>query len=131
MELGRLIGSALSSLSGRVAVFGSTDLTHYGSKHYGFAPRGSGREAHRWSKEENDQSFLDRILALDPEGAFTIARENQSACGAGAAAAATAAAKEMGATSARVLQHTTSWEVSPGGREPADFVGYASVVFER
>ena len=129
-ELGRRTGATLSSLPGRVAVLGSTDLTHYGSEHYAFAPRGSGPEAHRWSKEENDRSFLDRILALDPDGAYADARRNRNACGAAAAAAATAAAVAMGATGARLLDHTTSWEVRPEGREPRNFVGYASVVFE-
>ncbi len=129
IELGRRTGEALLSLPGRVAVLGSTDLTHYGSEHYAFAPRGAGPEAHRWSKEENDQSFLDRILALDPEGAYRDAQQNRNACGAAAAAAATAAAISLGATGARLLDHTTSWEVRPEGRDPANFVGYASVVF--
>lgn len=130
-ELGRRIGASLAARDGRVAVLGSTDLTHYGSRHYGFAPHGGGAKAHRWSKEENDRTFLDRVLALDPEGAIRGARENRSACGAASAASALAAATAMGATTATLLEHTTSWEVMPGGREPTDFVGYASVVFAR
>jgi len=130
-ELGRRVGVALSGEAGRVAVLGSTDLTHYGSRYYGFAPCGSGVEAHHWSKEKNDRTFLDPILALDPAGAIRNARENHSACGAAAAAAATAAATAMGATGAQLLEHTTSWEVRPEAGEPTDFVGYASVVFTR
>ncbi len=130
-DLGRMIGAALTDIGGRVVVLGSTDLTHYGPHAYGFAPRGSGPQAHRWSKEVNDRTFLDRVLALDPEGALRCGRENRSACGAASAAAATAAATAMGASGARLLEHITSFEVRSGGGEPTDFVGYASVVFTR
>jgi MEMO1 family protein len=129
LELGRLVGRSLLNEARRVAVIGSTDLTHYGANHYGFAPQGTGRAAHRWSKETNDRSFLDHILALDPAAALADARKNRNACGASAAAATTAAAMELGARDAVLLDHVTSWEVGGERGEPTDFVGYASVVF--
>lgn len=129
VELGRIVGETLGGLPGRSVVIGSTDLTHYGPSFYGFAPAGTGPKALRWAKEENDRSFLDRLLALDAEGALSDAIEKRNACGAGAAAATVAAAKAMGATSAALLRHTTSHEAKPDAAMPTDFVGYASVVF--
>ena len=127
--LGAAVGRVLRALGGRCVVLGSTDLTHYGPGFYGFAPAGVGPEAHRWAKETNDRSFLDRVLALDAEGALRDAREKKNACGAGAVAAAIAAALALGATRAELLAHTTSHEARGDDPEPTDFVGYASVVF--
>lgn len=129
VAFGETAGRALAGLGDRVVVLGSTDLTHYGPAFYGFAPKGAGPEAHRWSKEVNDRSFLDRVLALDAPGALEDARRHRNACGAGAAAAAIAASRELGATEATLLGHTTSFEVRSDGGEPRDFVGYAAVSF--
>jgi AmmeMemoRadiSam system protein B len=128
---GEAVGRFLADVEGRVVVIGSTDLTHYGSTFYGFAPKGTGFEAHQWAKEQNDRSFLDRVLAFDGTGALEDARSKRNACGAGAAAATVAAAKEMGAGRACLLSHVTSFEVRAEGTEPRDFVGYAAVAFLR
>ena len=106
---------------------GSSDLTHYGAR-YGFVPKGYGAAAHRWSKEENDREILDRAAAFDPEAVEASARRRHNACGPGAMAAVTAAARELGATEARLLRHTTSAEVT-GEEEPQMWVGYAALVF--
>jgi AmmeMemoRadiSam system protein B len=106
---------------------GSTDLTHYGAN-YGFTPKGSGEEAHRWSKEQNDRPFIDRLLKLDYKDAVDHALANHSACCAGAAAAAVAFAKSRGATAGRLIEHITSHEVESRGR-PSMWVGYASIVY--
>jgi AmmeMemoRadiSam system protein B len=106
---------------------GSTDLTHYGAN-YGFSPMGSGQEAHRWSKEENDRPFLDLLLKLDYQGAVEHALLHHSACCSGAAAAAAAFAKFRGATEGRLIEHTTSHEVESRGT-PRMWVGYASIVY--
>ena len=106
---------------------GSTDLTHYGSN-YVFSPRGSGDEALRWSKEENDRPFIDLLLKLDVKGAIDHAIANHSACCAGAAAAAATFAKQQGASAGRLIEHTTSHEVEPRGT-PSMWVGYASIVY--
>ncbi len=128
---GSAAGEVFSAAEGRVVVLGSTDLTHYGPRFYGFTPRGTGPEAHRWSKDENDSGFLNRLLAFDPEGALAESSEHRSACGGGAAAATVAAARALGATTAALLAHTTSHEVRPDPGGPVDFVGYASLVFSR
>ncbi|MHC4473529.1 MAG: AmmeMemoRadiSam system protein B [Planctomycetota bacterium] len=129
VDLGEAVGRALGEVEERVVVIGSTDLTHYGPMFYGFAPKGTGFEAHRWAKEENDRSFLERLLAFDPRGALEDARANRNACGAGAAAATAAASKVMGADRAVLISHVTSYEVRAEETQPRDFVGYASIAF--
>ncbi len=125
-EVGRAAARAAKSLGRRIAVLGSTDLTHYGRR-FGFAPRGAGEAAHEWAKTVNDMKFLDAVLSLDPLAALAEASEGQSACGAGAAAAAVACAAGLGAGRAALLRHTTSFEVAGGSAR--DFVGYAAVAF--
>ena len=113
---------------GKSAVaIGSTDLTHYGAN-YGFTPQGVGEEALRWSKEENDRPFIDRLLALDTTGALGHALANQSACCPGAAVAAVGFALARGAGEGKLIEHTSSHEVDGRG-DPRMWVGYASIVF--
>jgi hypothetical protein len=113
---------------GRSAVaIGSTDLTHYG-RNYGFMPKGAGEAALRWSKDENDRPFIDRLLALDPADAIEHALDNHSACCPGAAAAAVAFAAERGSRAGALIEHTTSHDVEKRG-SPSMWVGYASIVY--
>ncbi len=114
--------------NGLVAIaVGSTDLTHYGSP-YGFEPKGSGYEAHRWSKEQNDRGFLDRLMELDVDKAVEHALLNRSACCPGAAGATAMFAKQMGAKKGELIEHLTSYEIDGSGK-PSMWVGYASMVF--
>lgn len=120
--------SEVAKSRGRQAVaIGSTDLTHYG-RNYGFMPKGAGDAALRWSKEENDRPFIDRLLELQPAAAMEHALANHSACCPGAAGAATAFAAARGATSGQLIEHTTSYDVEKRG-SPSMWVGYASIVF--
>ena len=129
-EVGRAAARAAKRVGRRVVALASTDLTHYGPNHYGFAPKGVGMDAHRWSKEVNDRRFLERVLALDATGAYAAAAEDHSACGPAAAAAAIAFALDSGASKGLLLEHITSWErMQHEQGEPEDFVGYAGVVF--
>ncbi len=128
-EAGRAAAEAIRSLGRSVAVVASTDLTHYGRSFYGFAPKGTGEEALRWVKEENDARVIEKFTALDPEGILQEAASHHNACGAGAAAAAAACARGLGAKRGVLLEYTTSHDVRPSG-PPTDFVGYASVAFE-
>ncbi|MEN8148505.1 MAG: AmmeMemoRadiSam system protein B [Planctomycetota bacterium] len=129
--LGEAVGEVCAGVEGRIVVLGSTDLTHYGPRFYGFTPRGTGPEAHRWAKDENDRAFLARLLAFDAGGALRVSSEQRSACGGGAAAATVAAARALGADRATLLAHTTSHEVQPDPGSAKDFVGYASLVFQK
>jgi hypothetical protein len=103
---------------------GSTDLTHYGHN-YGYAPKGVGRAAVDWVKEENDKRLVDRILRMDAEDVIRESLSNHNACCSGAVAAAIAAAKKLGAREAQKLFYATSYDVRPDN----SFVGYVGVVF--
>jgi AmmeMemoRadiSam system protein B len=107
-----------------IKVIGSTDLTHYGPN-YGFSPKGRGKAAHNWVRNENDRRVIDRMVAMDPLAVIKEAGENSSACCAGAAAAALSAGKALGAETAYEIAYATSYEKSPGD----SFVGYAGIVF--
>lgn len=127
--IGRKTAEAVAAAGVRAIYLASTDLTHYGT-HYRFMPMGVGPGAMEWAKK-NDEPLLDRIRALDAAGALREAVSRHSACGAGAVAAMLAACRHAGATAARVLEHTTSYEVLKAKGEnprPDNAVGYAAAV---
>jgi MEMO1 family protein len=122
--LGKAIAKAGRRLARRVAVVGSTDLTHYGSS-YGFAPAGSGDKALRWVREVNDKRFVDSLLAMDFAVALERALRERSACSAGGALAAMSFAAESGVQKGTLVRYMTSAEV----RAADSFVGYAGIVY--
>ncbi|MCE5324796.1 MAG: AmmeMemoRadiSam system protein B [Planctomycetaceae bacterium] len=128
VDIGRLIGGVMAAFPNSCIV-GSTDLTHYGG-HFG-SPHGRGAVGERWARQ-NDQRMLQRIEAMDAEGALAEADEHANACGSGAVAAAIAACSALGASKGFCLEYTNSYEVVH--RKYPDYedettVGYASVVF--
>ena len=122
--LGVAIAKAGASLGRRVAVAGSTDLTHYG-RSYGFSPAGGGAEALLWVREVNDRRIVESMLALDIEAALDRADRERSACSIGGAAAAMSFARACGAGSGRLVGYMTSHDIHPG----ESFVGYAGILF--
>jgi AmmeMemoRadiSam system protein B len=114
----------------KIVCIGSTDLTHYGPR-YGFAPKGTGKNALEWAQNVNDKEFIDLAVNLEAERLLTSARKNSNACGPGAAAATVAAAKDLGCQRGVLLAQTTSNDVmlERMGSTSADFVGYAALVF--
>ena len=122
--LGKAIAEAAAGLGRRVAVAGSTDLTHYGSN-YDFSPAGSGAEALRWVREVNDRRIVESMLDLDVEAALERARRERSACSIGGAAAAMRFARESGARAGELVGYMTSSDVVPG----TSFVGYAGILY--
>lgn len=124
LEIGRAAVEIAEKLGLKIKVLGSTDLTHYGSN-YGFSPKGSGKNAHQWVRDENDRKVIDAMLDMNPEAVLREALANQNACCAGAAATAIAASKKLGASSAQSIAYATSYEKSPGD----SFVGYTGIVF--
>jgi len=125
---GTAVGSALVQSGRRIAVLGSTDLTHYG-RSYRFTPWGTGKDALA-KMHRNDRRIIDLALQFDADKVIAEAHKNSNACGAGAVAAAVAAARAMGATKAALVEYTTSHEVM--GEDPERFdmaVGYAGIVF--
>jgi len=124
LEVGRAVVEIAAEIGLRVKVIGSTDLTHYGSN-YGFAPKGKGRAAVDWVREENDRRVIDAMLALDPGRVIDEALARQNACCAGAAATAIEAGKRLGAKKADMLAYMTSYDKVPGD----SLVGYVGMVF--
>ncbi len=125
------------SIEAEILAIASTDLTHYGGRRFGFAPRGEGEAALRWVLEENDRRVIDLALDLDAESIVPEARVHHNACGPGALAALLAYARRRGATRGVVVGHTSSVDVEsleglgePAGRQAFSdgFVSYAGIV---
>jgi MEMO1 family protein len=113
-----------SDLDLRIAVIGSTDLTHYGPN-YGFTSQGTGPKAVAWVRDENDRRVIAAMRRMDPEAVIREGLDHDNACCSGAAAAAIAAGKAMGAQKADQLIYATSYDISPGD----SFVGYTGILF--
>ncbi|MGA2479571.1 MAG: AmmeMemoRadiSam system protein B, partial [Spirochaetia bacterium] len=124
-HLGGALARAANTLGKRIAVAGSTDLTHYGTS-YGFAPAGSGEPAQKWVREVNDRRFIDSLLALDFDAALERALSERSACSAGGALAALSFAREKGVSRGELVRYMTSLDVRPA----ESFVGYAGVLYQ-
>lgn len=113
-SLGRLFapGGALEDKT--CLLVASTDLSH-------FYPQ--------TIAETLDRRVLDLVAAFDPEGVIQADEEGTGfACGRGALAAVMFAARELGASQARVLHHATSGAVT-GDYDRV--VGYGAAVFFR
>ena len=109
-----------------VVVLGSTDLTHYGP-HFDFMPAGGGEQGHRWMKA-NDQSIIDRCLAMDAASIIDEVVTRHNACGGGAITATVAYAGRRGVAQGRLLNYITSHDRIPEGRFQMG-VGYAGIVY--
>ena len=125
LEIGKAVAQIAKDKGVAIKVIGSTDLTHYGSN-YGFFPKGKGKKALDWVRNENDRMFIDAMVEMNPEKILKTAFENNNACCAGAAAASVAAAKHLGASKAEAISYSTSYDIRPDD----SFVGYAGIVFE-
>lgn len=123
-DIGKDAANIATGLGLKVMVLGSTDLTHYGVN-YGFVSKGTGISALNWVKNENDKKVIDAMLEMNPEKVIEEALLNENACCSGAAATAISTAKELGATSAKLITYSTSYDKSPSD----SFVGYAGIVF--
>jgi len=123
-EVGAGISKAAKSLGRRIAILGSTDLTHYGYN-YGYTPKGSGPAAVDWVVKENDRRMVDLIVEMDGDGVLKEAARHRNACCAGAVAAAVSASGFLGATGGSELVYGTSYDK----HKDSNFVGYVGVVF--
>ena len=127
VRVGEIVAQAVSATERSAVIIGTTDLTHYGAMHYGFAPAGTGERALEWARG-NDERVIKLILAMRAEEIVSETTTHHNACGGGAIAGTVAASRTMGAEKGYLLEHTTSHHVMPRG--PAtDFVGYAAIVF--
>ncbi len=128
LSIGYATAARIMSEKLRPVFLASSDLTHYG-QNYGLAPAGLGFPGLRWAME-NDQRLLLLVNQYQAEQIVPEVRGRMNACGGGAIAAMLAACREFGATEARVLRHTNSFQtladVAP--QSPNNAVGYAAVV---
>ena len=124
VKLGMALASAGREGGRRIAVVGSTDLTHYGPN-YGFAPVGGGEKARRWVAEVNDRRFVCALLTMDATGVLDLSGREKSACSAGGALAAATFARGMGVTHGKLLRYMTSYEI----HQAESFVGYAGILY--
>lgn len=125
LDIGKRAVAIAQNLGLKVKVIGSTDLTHYGVN-YGFMPKGSGKTAVDWVRDENDRKVIDAMADLIPEKVLESAFDHHNACCAGAAATAIAAARALGTTGpAELVTYATSYDKSPGD----SLVGYVGMVF--
>jgi len=128
-EVGEAVARTVEAYQYDVVVIGTTDLTHYGPA-YGFTPHGRGAVGHRWAREINDRRFIDLVIEMRSTDVVAEAALSHNACSAGAVAATLRAVMALGATTARLLAHTSSSEVAAGrGEDHDNSVGYAGVVF--
>jgi MEMO1 family protein len=124
MELGLAVQGMLADRNLTAVYVGSADLTHYGPN-YRFNPKGSGAQAVKWVKEENDRSLIDKALAMDPDGVIKDAQTHRSTCSAGPIASVITSTGRHGVKSGSLLEYYTSFDVMPN----ASFVGYAAIVY--
>ncbi len=124
LSFGKTLAGIASESDRRIAVVGSTDLTHYG-KSYGLITDETLNTPIQWVKDR-DSSILEALVNFEGKKALTLAVEDQCACSGGGAVAAMSYAYNCGARRGRVLSYGTSFDVSPGD----SFVGYAGVVWE-
>lgn len=129
-HVGQAAATAIARSEKKIVCIASSDLTHYGPSYY-HTPMGTGPEALKWAKDENDKFFIDLALAMEADRLVDTAHTYANACGAGAVTATVAAAGKLGATQGYLLGHTSSAEVLAAkfGQQSDDSVGYAAIVY--
>lgn len=109
-RIGKAIAATIKEAGKDILIVASSDMNHY--------------EEHKLTKEK-DQLAIDRVLALDPKGLVaTCAEHGITMCGVIPAAIMLIAAKELGASTAELISHTTSGDTSG---DYAAVVGYAGI----
>ena len=110
-HLGQAVAEAVQSAPGPVLIVASSDMNHYEDDD---------------TTRMKDHKAIKKILSLEPHALYeTVINESISMCGFGPAVAMLIAAKQLGATEARLVQYATSAETS-GDKEMC--VGYAGIV---
>ncbi len=110
LQLGDGLARAISSCSSAPLLVASSDMTHYES----------GKIARK-----KDFLALEKVLALDPKGLYTVVQENKiSMCGVLPTVVMLQAAINLGAESAELIAYSNSGDVTG---DQSDVVGYAGV----
>ncbi len=123
ISLGKAIYEACKELDKKVVVIASSDFTHYGAA-YNYIPfTGSPSEILEKIKQ-TDMDLIEAIQELDTEKIIEIGSKS-TVCGYGCIAAMVEYAKLTGAKEAKLLDYTTSFDVS---KTTDAIVAYAGVV---
>jgi len=129
-KAGKTISKTALKLGRKINVIASTDLTHYGDN-YGFSPKGRGEAALSWVRDVNDVSFIKAVESAGAEEVLRCARNDKSACSAGAVLGAMGFAEEEKLGNAHLLEYATSADIDKKkGAVPGSFVGYAAMAFK-
>lgn len=122
--IGSMAVEEAETLSRKIRVIGSTDMTHYGPD-FGFTSAGTGQKAVEWVKNRNDRDAINAMIKMDESKIIAQGLENRNMCCSGAAAATAAACKKLGASKAFELDYATSFDKSGG----SSFVGYSGILY--
>jgi AmmeMemoRadiSam system protein B len=110
LEMGQALARVLVRRGGRWLIVISSDMTHFASR----------EEARR-----QDRLALDRLEEMDPAGLYATVRDHQiTMCGVVPAVVGLAAAVELGARDARLVDYTCSGDVTG---DDSDVVAYAGL----
>jgi AmmeMemoRadiSam system protein B len=111
--IGEAIGKVLRKEVEPVLMLSSSDMNHYEDQE---------------TAERKDQKAIDAILALDPERLMRVCEdENITMCGVAPTCVMLYAARQMGATQAELIDHTTSGEATG---DYSSVVGYAGMTVQ-
>jgi hypothetical protein len=124
IQVGKIIASAIKRVEKRTFVIASSDFSHVGFNYMSLPPRGI--PVNQWA-ESQDKKAIEKILALDEKALIeTVSRNNISMCGYGAVGAMLFALKALGASEAKLLNYSTSYEIMPSN----SCVGYAAILIK-
>jgi MEMO1 family protein len=111
-QLGHAISKIIGTAARPILIIASSDMTHYETAE-------SARQKDRWA--------IDQMEKLDPRGLYdTVHQHRISMCGYLPATVAMIAAKDLGATSGRLVKYATSGDVTG---DQTSVVGYAGIIF--
>ena len=111
-DLGHALSKIVSNAGRDVLIIASSDMTHYESQE---------------SAQQKDRLAIQEMEKVDARGLYETVHENKiSMCGYLPATATMIAAKDLGATSGRLLKYATSGDVT---HDYSSVVGYAGLIF--
>ena len=111
IAIGKKIARAIEDGKDEILIAASSDMTHFETEEVA---------------RRQDEAAIERILKLDPEGLYaTVVERDITMCGAAPATVMLAAAVELGARKAELVEYTSSAAVSG---DTSSVVGYAGVV---
>lgn len=113
-DIGRSVAESIMETDAKAVILASSDMNHYEPQHIA---------------EEKDGKAIESILRLDEDELLERVGELRiSMCGYGPAVSLIAACKELGATTATLVMHKTSGDVTGDYRS---VVGYAGILIKK